>query len=64
MNDLLQELSSTSDSDSSGEESTEEEDKKKDAVDDDDLAEQANLPQYASRFKVGVWGLQQVCFCL
>ncbi|XP_022613515.1 28S ribosomal protein S27, mitochondrial [Seriola dumerili] len=53
MNDLLQELSSTSDSDTSGEESggEEEEDKKEDSVDENDRAEQAKLPQYASRFK-------------
>ncbi|XP_040011461.1 28S ribosomal protein S27, mitochondrial [Xiphias gladius] len=51
MNDLLQELSSASDSDSSGEESGGEEDKKEDTVDEDDQAEQAKLPQYASRFK-------------
>ncbi|XP_056233392.1 28S ribosomal protein S27, mitochondrial [Seriola aureovittata] len=53
MNDLLQEMSSTSDSDTSGEESggEEEEDKKEDSVDENDRAEQAKLPQYASRFK-------------
>ncbi|GLD54153.1 28S ribosomal protein S27, mitochondrial [Lates japonicus] len=51
VNDLLQELSSTSDSDSSGEESGGEEDKKEETVDEDDVAEQAKLPQYASRFK-------------
>ncbi|XP_033474628.1 small ribosomal subunit protein mS27 [Epinephelus lanceolatus] len=51
MNELLQELSSTSDSDSSGEESAGEEDKKEEAVDEDDQAEQAKLPQYVSRFK-------------
>ncbi|XP_073321550.1 small ribosomal subunit protein mS27 [Pagrus major] len=51
MNDLLQELSSTSDSDSSGDESAGEEDKKEDAVDEDDQAEQAKLPQYVERFK-------------
>uniref|UniRef100_A0A7N8XSL5 Small ribosomal subunit protein mS27 n=1 Tax=Mastacembelus armatus TaxID=205130 RepID=A0A7N8XSL5_9TELE len=50
MSDLLQQLSSTSDSDSSGEESGGEEDKK-DTVDEDDLAEQAKLPEYAGRFK-------------
>ncbi|KAE8291826.1 28S ribosomal protein S27, mitochondrial [Larimichthys crocea] len=52
MNDLLQELSSTSDSDS-GEESGGEEDKKENTVnkDEDDQAEQAKLPEYASRFK-------------
>ncbi len=54
MNNLLQELSSASDSDSSGDESAGEEDKKEDTIDEDDLAEQAKLPQYASRFKVGV----------
>lgn len=54
MNNLLQELSSASDSDTSGEESGSEEDKKEDAVDEDDQAEQAKLPQYAGRFKVGV----------
>ncbi|XP_018530290.1 28S ribosomal protein S27, mitochondrial [Lates calcarifer] len=51
VNDLLQELSSTSDSGSSGEESGGEEDKKEETVDEDDAAEQAKLPQYASRFK-------------
>eukprot|EP00064_Thunnus_orientalis_P014422 superscaffoldBa00002496_g14466 len=51
MNNLLQELSSTSDSDSSGEESAGEEDKKEDAVDEDDQAERANLSTYTSRFK-------------
>ncbi|XP_068422386.1 small ribosomal subunit protein mS27 [Clinocottus analis] len=59
MNDVLQELSSSSDSDSSGAESTgeegeeEEEEKKKkeDSFDEDNLAEQAKLPQYVSRFK-------------
>uniref|UniRef100_UPI0037E787FA small ribosomal subunit protein mS27 n=1 Tax=Semicossyphus pulcher TaxID=241346 RepID=UPI0037E787FA len=51
VNDLLQELSPTSDSDSSGEESADEGDKKEEAVDEDDQAEQAKLPQYASRFK-------------
>ena len=60
MSDLLQELSSSSDSDSSGEESGGEEDKKEEAVDEDDLAEQAKLPQYVTRFKVGFcflsWG--------
>lgn len=54
VNDLLQKLSSTSDSDSSGEESSGEEDKKEDAIDEDDQAEQAKLPQYVDRFKVGV----------
>lgn len=53
MNDLLQELSSTSHSDSSGDESAGEEDKKEATVDEDDLAEQAKLPQYISRLKVG-----------
>lgn len=52
MNDLLQELSTASDSESSGEESGEEEVKKKDAVDEDDLAECAQLPNYINRFKV------------
>ncbi|KAM9857762.1 small ribosomal subunit protein mS27 [Aulostomus maculatus] len=52
MNDLLQELSSALDSDSSGEESAgEEQEKKEDTMDEDDQAEQANLSQYASRFK-------------
>ncbi|XP_069379613.1 small ribosomal subunit protein mS27 [Paralichthys olivaceus] len=51
VNDLLQELSSTSDSESSGEESGGEEDKKEEAVDEEDLAEQAKLPQYVTRFK-------------
>ena len=60
MTDLLQELSSASDSDSSGEESAGEEDKKEDAVDEDDRAEQAKLPQYVSRFKVGVCSAWQV----
>lgn len=55
MSDLLQELSSTSDLDSSGDESAGEEDKKEDAVDEDDQAEQAKLPQYVDRFKVGVF---------
>ncbi|XP_076587165.1 small ribosomal subunit protein mS27 [Chaetodon auriga] len=50
-NSLLQELSSASDTDSSGEESAGEEAKEEDAVDEDDQAEQAKLPQYASRFK-------------
>lgn len=64
MNELLQELSSTSDSDSSGEESAGEEGKKEEAVDEDDQAERAKLPQYVSRFKVGVFCVQQVCFYL
>ncbi|XP_031161201.1 28S ribosomal protein S27, mitochondrial [Sander lucioperca] len=51
INGLLQELSSTSDSDSSGEESAGEEEKKEDIIDEDDQAEQAKLPQYVSRFK-------------
>ncbi|XP_029295700.1 small ribosomal subunit protein mS27 [Cottoperca gobio] len=52
MNDLLQELSSTSDSDSSsGEESAAEENKKEETTDEDDQAEQAKLPQYVNRFK-------------
>lgn len=55
MNDLLQELSSTSDSDSSGAESAgEEKEKKDDHVDEADQAERAKLPQYVTRFKVGV----------
>lgn len=64
MNDLLQELSSASDTDSSGEESAGEEDKKEDTVDEDDQAEQAKLPEYASRFKVGVCCVWQVSVCL
>lgn len=55
MNDLLQELSSTSHSDSSPEESAGEENKKEDAMDEDDQAERAQLPQYGIRFKVGVF---------
>ncbi|XP_068994949.1 small ribosomal subunit protein mS27 [Embiotoca jacksoni] len=51
VNDLLQELSSTSDTDSSGEESGDEEGKKEDALDEEDRDEQAKLPQYVSRFK-------------
>ncbi|KAK2901946.1 28S ribosomal protein S27, mitochondrial [Channa argus] len=51
VNDLLQKLAPTSESDSSGEESGDEEDKKEDTLDEDDQAEQAKLPQYASRFK-------------
>ncbi|XP_054467344.1 28S ribosomal protein S27, mitochondrial [Anoplopoma fimbria] len=51
VNDLLQELSSTSDSDSSGAESAGEEEKKEVTIDEDDQAEQAKLPQYVSRFK-------------
>lgn len=51
IDEMLQELSSTSDSDSSGEESASEEDKKEDTIDEDDQAEQAKLPQYVSRFK-------------
>ncbi|XP_071339442.1 small ribosomal subunit protein mS27 [Trachinotus anak] len=52
MSELLQELSSTTDSDTSGEESGgEEEERKEDTVDEDDQAERAKLPQYASRFK-------------
>lgn len=53
MHDLLQKLSSDSDS-SSGDESGGEEEKKEDTIDEDDQAEQAKLPQYASRFKVGL----------
>lgn len=64
MNDLLQELCSTSDTDSSGEESAGDEDKKEDTVDEDDQAERARLPQYASRFKVSRCRVRQVCFCL
>lgn len=60
MNDLLQELCSTSDTDSSGEESAGDEDKKEDTVDEDDQAERARLPQYASRFKVS--RVRQVLF--
>ncbi|KAF7667464.1 hypothetical protein LDENG_00061350 [Lucifuga dentata] len=50
---LLQDLSSTSDSDSSGGEESagEEKEKKEHIVDEDDQAERAKLPQYASRFK-------------
>ncbi|XP_070689365.1 small ribosomal subunit protein mS27 [Pempheris klunzingeri] len=51
MNDLLQELSSTSDTDTSGDESAGEEDKKEDTIEEDAQAEQAKLPQYASTFK-------------
>ncbi|KAF3851242.1 hypothetical protein F7725_013014 [Dissostichus mawsoni] len=51
MNDLLQELSSSSDRESSGEESAGEEVKKENPVDEEDEAEQAKLPQYVSRFK-------------
>uniref|UniRef100_A0A3Q1HK30 Small ribosomal subunit protein mS27 n=1 Tax=Acanthochromis polyacanthus TaxID=80966 RepID=A0A3Q1HK30_9TELE len=55
VNDLLQELSSnsnsTSDTDSSGEESGGEEDKKQEAVDEKDEAEKARLPDYINRFK-------------
>ncbi|XP_035999811.1 28S ribosomal protein S27, mitochondrial [Fundulus heteroclitus] len=47
---LLQELSSTSDSDSSGEES-DVQDNKEEGVDEDDEAEKANLPRYVSRFR-------------
>lgn len=62
VDDVLQNLSSYSDS--SGEESGGEEEKKEDTVDEDDQAEQAKLPQYASRFRVGVCCSLQVCFCL
>lgn len=55
MHGVLQELSSTLDTDSSGEDSAGEEDKKEDIVDEDDRAEQAKLPQYAGRFKVSVF---------
>ncbi|XP_030593661.1 small ribosomal subunit protein mS27 [Archocentrus centrarchus] len=51
VNDLLQELPLTSESDSSGEESGGEEDKKEDTVDEDDQAEAAKLPEYVNRFK-------------
>ncbi|KAM8887118.1 small ribosomal subunit protein mS27 [Spinachia spinachia] len=63
MNDLLQELSSTSDSDASGAESVGEEEeqeekeeeeenvKKEDQMDEADQAERAKLPQYVTRFK-------------
>lgn len=64
MNNLLQELSSASDSDSSGEESGGEEDKKQDAVDEEDQAEREKLSHYTSRFKVGVCCLHLVCFYL
>lgn len=53
--DLLQELSA--ESDSSGEESGAEEEKKEEPLDEEDQAERAKLPQYASRFKVGVFFL-------
>lgn len=64
MNDLLQELSLTSESDSSGEESGGEEDKKEETVDEDDRAEAAKLPEYVRRFKVGLWCVQQASCCL
>uniref|UniRef100_A0A3Q2ZAT8 Small ribosomal subunit protein mS27 n=2 Tax=Kryptolebias marmoratus TaxID=37003 RepID=A0A3Q2ZAT8_KRYMA len=51
VDDLLQELSSTSETDESGEESGGEDDKKEEEVDEDDLAERANLPQYVIRFQ-------------
>lgn len=51
--DLLQELSSTSDTSSSGEESSDEEGEKREEVDEDDQAERAKLPEYTSRFQVG-----------
>ena len=54
VNVLLQELSSTSGTDSSGEESGAEENKKEGDVDEEDEAEKAKLPLYVSRFKVGV----------
>lgn len=59
MNDVLQELSSTSETDDdsgeeSGAESGGEENKKEEEVDEDDEVEKANLPQYVLRFKVGV----------
>ncbi|XP_061585366.1 28S ribosomal protein S27, mitochondrial [Cololabis saira] len=51
VNELLQELPSTSDTDSSGEESGGEESKNVDSVEEEDQAEQAKVPQYVSRFK-------------
>lgn len=62
VHDLLQELSSTLDTDSdSGGESSGEEEKNEDIVDEDDQAERAKLPQYASRFKVCACCVKQ-CF--
>lgn len=63
MNNLLQELSSASDSDSSGEESAEEENKKEGTVDEEDQAERENLSHYTNRFKVGACCLHLVYFC-
>uniref|UniRef100_A0A672Z8M0 Small ribosomal subunit protein mS27 n=1 Tax=Sphaeramia orbicularis TaxID=375764 RepID=A0A672Z8M0_9TELE len=53
VSNILQELSSTADTDSSGDESggEEEADKKQETVDEEDEAERAKLPQYVSRFK-------------
>uniref|UniRef100_A0A672IYJ1 Small ribosomal subunit protein mS27 n=1 Tax=Salarias fasciatus TaxID=181472 RepID=A0A672IYJ1_SALFA len=51
VNQLLEELSSASDTESSGEESGGEEEKKNQAVDEHDQAERAKLPHYVSRFK-------------
>lgn len=66
MSDVLQELSSSSDSDSSGAESAgegeEEEKKEEDTRDEDDQAEQAKLPQYVSRFKVCCVHHPRFCF--
>jgi len=66
MSDVLQELSSSSDSDSSGAESAgegeEEEKKEEDTRDEDDQAEQAKLPQYVSRFKVCCVRHPRFCF--
>lgn len=66
MDSVLQELSSTPDSDSSEKESADEQEDKKEeeAVDEDDQAEKDKLPQYADRFKVGVCGSQrESCGC-
>ncbi|XP_053727219.1 28S ribosomal protein S27, mitochondrial [Synchiropus splendidus] len=51
ISDILQELSSSIDTDSSGEESSGEEDQKVSTMEDEDLEEQAKLPEYISRFK-------------
>nr|XP_054587553.1 28S ribosomal protein S27, mitochondrial [Nothobranchius furzeri] len=51
VNDLLQELSSTPETDESGGESGAEENKEQEVVDEDDEAEKDNLPHYVSRFK-------------
>ncbi|KAM9811052.1 small ribosomal subunit protein mS27 [Neosynchiropus ocellatus] len=51
INDILQELSSSRDTDSSGAESSGEEDQKVSTIEDEDLEEQAKLPEYISRFK-------------